>query len=235
MIKVRRFSPGFSLIEVIVSILLLSFTLMFTFQLFTAGLRTFKESVKKTMVIKLTKSKFEEAFAQQRSNTNWTFPTTFLLSGNFSSLDPGAAAGPAQKTLRYTDFTYNITIDPNPPLPGGMPNNAGIKKVTVTVTGPVNNNPKTTTMTAYLGAVPMPEENRSIGSVGSKWYEVPYEGYFPNPDYFKPLPPQNTINEQVIWLSWSGSQHLKKTVALKAPVINSMKSQTKIIFSAWLF
>lgn len=232
MIKGRRFSSGFSLIEVIIAILLLSFIFMYTFQLFTSGLRTYKESVKKTMVVKLTKSKFEEIFAAQRYTVNWDYNPR---SGNFGYLNPGAAPGTGQKTLNYSDFTFQVNIDPNPTLPSGMASNAGIKKVTVTVTGPLNNNPKTTVMTGYLGAVPTPEENKSVGSAGSKWYEVPNEGYFPDPEFFKPPPPPRTINEQVIFLTWSGSPHLKETVALGAPVINGMKPQTKIIFSGWLF
>ncbi len=122
---------GFALIEIVVAILVLSFTVLYTFQLFTTGFVAYKKSKVKTLATKFAQTQLE------------------LLAARATPVPPASGT----LTADNFQFHYNYTRTPY----GGDPS-LGLDQVTLNITGPYDGgqpakNFQNLTLITYL---PMP-------------------------------------------------------------------------------
>jgi|GEM_PF-6302007 len=119
---------GFVLIEIIVAILVLSFTVLYTFELLTTGFMAYKKSSTKTLVTKHAQTQLEYLAAQ----------------GGPTPLPPATPLPPLLDSgeIPYAQnlhFSYHYTLTPVPDIPAEGSNPAillHLNEVEMTVNGP---------------------------------------------------------------------------------------------------
>lgn len=128
----RRRPRGLTLIELVVAILVISFTILYTFQLFAQDLRVFQESRKKTQINRAAQGVVENIMADPAANmVPNSAPKEVTLHDK-----PGDPGRRYQYTLGVGNAPYNPSQKPiETPMDIGR---LGLKIIVLTIEGPID-------------------------------------------------------------------------------------------------